>query len=236
MPVGKKVELTATDHFKLGGYRADPTAQPNGGVVVLQEIFGVNHHIRAVCDRFAAEGYVALAPALFDRQQRGFECGYTAEEFSVARGIIEKADRELMLRDIQAAIDELEGVGPVSVVGFCLGGTLAFAAAGQLTGITSAVAYYGGRIAAMADLRPRVPVLMHFGEKDQMIPVIDVRTIQAKRPDCVIYLYKEAEHGFSCDERATFHRASAKLAWQRSLAFLKEARANVSQLSKMSQK
>ena len=164
--MGKQFSLTSADKFQLGAYRADPSEPANGGIVVIQEIFGVNHHIRAVCDRFAQEGYVALAPALFDRQEKNFESGYTPDEIANARKFVANPDWGAMLKDAQAAIDDLKKVGPVAIVGFCMGGTVAFLAACRLTGLSAAVCYYGGQIAKNADEKPKVPMLMHFGEKD----------------------------------------------------------------------
>lgn len=218
--MGKHFTLTAADQFKLGAYRADPKGTPKGAIVVIQEIFGVNSHIRHVCDRFAEDGYVAVAPALFDRQQRDFESGYSPDEIANARKFIAKPDWDAMLRDTQAAIDEVKSVGPVAIVGYCLGGSIAFLAATRLSGLSAAVAYYGGRIVANADETPRCPVQMHFGEQDQSIPMSDVETIKQKRPDCEIYVYKDAGHGFSCDERPSYHPQSAAIAGERTHAFL----------------
>ncbi len=221
--MGKSLNLTASDGHGLGAYRADPSGKPIGGVVVIQEIFGVNHHIRAVCDRFAQEGYAAVAPALFDRQVREFESGYSPEEIEKARKFVANPDWDAMLRDTAAAIAELEGVGPVHIVEFCMGGTITFLAATRLSGLTAASGYYGGRIVAFADEKPRIPTQLHFGEKDQSIPMTDVETIKQKRPDCDIHVYKDAGHGFHCDERGSFHEPSSKTAWQRTLAWLQQA-------------
>ena len=217
--MGKQFTLTAADSQKLGAYRADPKGTPKGGVVVIQEIFGVNNHIRSVCDRFAEEGYVAVAPALFDRQTPGFECGYTPAEIEKARGFIAKPDWDAMLRDTDAAIKELASVGPVGIVGFCMGGSVAFMAATRLSGLKCAVAYYGGYIAKVADEKPKCPVQMHFGEQDQGIPASDVEAIKQKRPDCEIYTYAGAGHGFHCDERGSFNKDASALAWGRTKDF-----------------
>lgn len=218
--MGETITLRAGDGHELGAYRATPDGGAKGALVVIQEIFGVNHHIRAVCDRLAGEGYVAIAPALFDRTQRDFQSGYTPEEVAVARGFIASPDMDAMLCDTQAAIDEATKAGPVGVIGFCLGGSLAFLAATRLDGVKAAVGYYGGRIAAAADEVPRAPAQLHFGEKDAGIPLSDVETIKAKRPDCEIFVYAGAQHGFNCDERASYDAASASAAWARSLTFL----------------
>jgi len=168
--VGQDIKLTASDGFKLGGYRADPAGTPKAAIVVIQEIFGVNHHIRAVCDRLADEGYVAIAPSIFDRVERNFQCGYSPEEVAVARKFVANPDWAAMLRDTQAAIDAVKDVGPVGIIGFCLGGSVAYAAATKLSGLSAAIGYYGGAIVRFADDKPKVPTQLHFGEKDAGIP------------------------------------------------------------------
>jgi carboxymethylenebutenolidase len=217
--VGHPIKLTASDGFQLGGYRADPATAPKAALVVIQEIFGVNHHIRNVCDRFASAGYVAVAPAIFDRIERDFQSGYSPDEVAVARKFVANPDWTAMLRDVQAAIDSVKSVGPVGIVGFCLGGSVAYAAATKLTGLSAAVGYYGGAIVRFADDNPGVPTMLHFGEKDAGIPVSDVETIRAKQPDLEVHVYPGAQHGFSCDERASYDKASADIAWHRTLAF-----------------
>ncbi len=217
--MGKHLSLTTTDNHSLGAYRADPSGKPKGAMVVAQEIFGVNSHIRNVCDRLAAAGYVAIAPALFDRFVRDFESGYSPDEIAHARSFLGKIDWPKMLLDVQAGIDEVKSAGPVGVIGFCMGGSVAFLAATRLSGLSASVAYYGGQIVKFADETPKCPVQMHFGETDASIPMSDVEIIKQKRPDCEIYTYA-AGHGFNCDERASFDEASAKLAWERTLAFL----------------
>ena len=205
--MGKDIELTAGDGFKLGGYRAEPTGAPKAAVVVIQEIFGVNHHIRAVCDRFAAEGYVAIAPAIFDRIERNFQSGYSPDEVAVARKFVANPDWDAMLRDTQAAIDAVKDAGPVGIVGFCLGGSVAYAAATKLSGLRAAVGYYGGAVVRFADDKPKVPTELHFGEKDAGIPLSDVEIIRSKRPEVEINLYPGAQHGFGCDERGELRQA-----------------------------
>jgi carboxymethylenebutenolidase len=202
--VGQDISLTASDGFKLGGYRAEPAGAPKGAIVVIQEIFGVNHHIRSVCDRLAAEGYVAIAPSIFDRIQPNFQCGYTPDEVTNARKFIANPDFPAMLRDTQAAIDAVKNVGPVGIIGFCLGGS---------------IGYYGGAVVRFADDKPKVPTQLHFGEKDAGIPLSDVETIKSKRPEVEVFIYPGAQHGFHCDERASYDKASADVAWPRSLAF-----------------
>jgi carboxymethylenebutenolidase len=217
--VGQDINLTASDGFKLGGYRADPAGAPKAAIVVIQEIFGVNHHIRSVCDRLAAEGYVVIAPSIFDRTHPNFQCGYSPDEIANARTFIANPDWPAMLRDTQAAIDAVKDVGPVGIIGFCLGGSIAYAAATKLAGLSAAVGYYGGAVVRFADDKPQVPTQLHFGEKDAGIPLTDVETIKAKRPEVAVHIYPGAQHGFHCDERASYDKASADIAWPRSLAF-----------------
>jgi carboxymethylenebutenolidase len=219
--LGQHFSLVASDSFKLGAYRAEPSGTAKGGIVVVQEIFGVNHHIRAVCDRLAGEGYAAVAPALFDRQQPNFECGYSPDEIANARKFVANPDWGAMMKDVQAAIYDAKKGGPTAIIGFCLGGSLAFLAAAKLSGLSAAIGYYGGQIVKNADEKPKVPTQLHFGEKDASIPMSDVDIIKQKRGgDCEIYVYPGAQHGFHCDERGSYDEASSKLAWQRSMAFL----------------
>lgn len=217
--MGRSIRLTASDGFDLGAYRADPAGSARGGVVVLQEIFGVNGHVRSVCDRLAAEGYSAVAPALFDRFLPGFGSGYSPEEVAEARKHIGRLDWEAVMRDTAAATDLLRREGPVAAIGFCLGGSVSYLAAVRLPDLAAAICYYGGQILRFADDAPHCPVQMHFGEQDHAIPAADVEAIRAKRPECEIHFYP-AGHGFNCDERASFDAPSATRAWGRSMAFL----------------
>ena len=217
--MGQDIKLTASDNFQLGGYRADPAGAPKAAVVVIQEIFGVNHHIRSVCDRLAGEGCVAIAPAIFDRIEPNFTSGYSPDEVAVARKFVADPDWAAMLRDTQAAIDAVRNDGPVGIIGFCLGGSVAYAAATKLSGLSAAIGYYGGAIVRFADDKPKVPTQLHFGEKDAGIALTDVETIKAKRPDVEIHVYPGAQHGFHCDERASYDNTSADIAWPRSMAF-----------------
>ena len=217
--MGQDITLTASDGFKLGAYRADPAGTAKAAIVVIQEIFGVNHHIRSVCDRLASAGYVAIAPAIFDRSQPNFQCGYSPDEVANARKFIANPDWAAMLCDTQAAIDAVKSVGPVGIIGFCLGGSVAYAAAAKLSGLSAAVGYYGGVIVRFADDKPKVPTQLHFGEKDAGISLADVETIKSKRPEVEVFIYPDAQHGFHCDERASYDKTSADSAWPRSLGF-----------------
>jgi carboxymethylenebutenolidase len=219
--MGSKVEHKAADGFKLAGYRAAPAGASKGGLVVIQEIFGVNHHIRAVTDRFAAEGYTALAPALFDRAEHGIDIGY--DEAAMKRGVKLRAAIKLedTMLDVAAAIRSLKGAGKIAVVGYCWGGSLAFLSATRLSGLACTVGYYGGMIAAHAQEKPKVPVMLHFGEHDHGIPMSDVEKIKAARPEMKIFTY-DAGHGFSCDERPSFDKASHEKALNRTPGFFEE--------------
>ena len=217
--MGQDINLTASDGFKLGGYRADPAGTPKAAIVVIQEIFGVNHHIRSVCDRLAAAGYVAIAPSIFDRITPNFQCGYTPDEVANARKFVANPDWAAMLRDTQAAIDAVQDVGPVGIIGFCLGGSVAFVAATRLSGLKAAIGYYGGAVVRFADETPKVPTQLHFGEKDAGIPLTDVETVKAKRPDVEVFIYPGAQHGFHCDERPSYDKASSDFAWPSSIEF-----------------
>ncbi len=221
--MGKHFSLVASDSFKLGAYQAEPSGAAKGGIVVIQEIFGVNHHIRAVCDRLAAQGYAAIAPALFDRQQPNFESGYSPDEIANARKFVANPDWGAMMRDTQAAIDAAGKFGPAAIVGFCMGGSIAFLAAAKLNGLSAAIGFYGGQIAKNADEKPKLPVQLHFGEKDASIPMSDVEIIKQKRGgDCEIYVYPDAQHGFNCEERGSYNEAAAKLGRERAREFLQK--------------
>lgn len=213
------ITLTASDGFELGAYRADPEGTPRGGIVVIQEIFGVNAHIRSICDRLAADGYAAIAPALFDRVERDFESGYSPEEVERARGFLANPDWDAFLLDTDAAKAALAESGEVGIVGFCLGGSVAFLAATRLDGFSASVGFYGGRIAAHADETPRCPTQLHYGSEDHGIPMSNVETVRSARPDVEIFVYEGAGHGFNCDPRPSYHPEAAKLAWVRTMSF-----------------
>ncbi len=218
--MGTAIELTSPDGFRLSAYRAEPAGTPRGGLVVVQEIFGVNAHIRSVCDGYAADGYLAVAPALFDRYQRGVDWGYSPEDIARGREVRAQADAAAALMDIVAARDAAAKAGPVGIVGYCWGGFIAWLAAARVDGFAGAIAYYGGGMPDAAGEQPRCPVLAHFGEQDAMIPVAGVRALAAAHPAMEVHLYA-AGHGFNCDQRASFDPAAAAVARERSLAFLR---------------
>jgi len=212
--------LQAADGHRLAAYRAVPAGKPRGALVVVQEIFGVNSHIRAVADGYAADGWLAIAPAMFDRVERGIELGYTPADIERGRELKGGCSNDHALLDIAAAVDTVRSAGKVAVIGYCWGGTLAWLAACRQPGLSAAVSYYGGGIGEMIDLTPRCPVLAHFGERDASIPLSVPEALRTAHPDVEIHIYP-AGHGFNCDQRGSFDAASAKLARERSLAFLK---------------
>lgn len=216
--MGQDITLTSKDGFKFGAYRADPSGKPRGAIVVIQEIFGVNNHIRRVTDSFAAQGYVAVAPALFDRHEKNIQLGYGEKDIEAGRNIRPKIPLEQNLADTQAAIDYAKQFGKVGIVGYCFGGSVAFLAATRLNGVAAAVGYYGGMVAAHAGEKPKVPTMLHFGDQDASIPMSDVEKVQKARPDVQTFVY-HAGHGFHCDERGSYSAESSKVAADRTLKF-----------------
>ena len=224
MMVGEWTELTAADGHCLDMYAARPRGKPKGAIVVLQEIFGVNDHIRSVCDRLSEAGFVAGAPALFDRMRRSYQTGYDQKDVSQGMELMSRFDFGRAEVDISAAIDALKADGKVSILGFCLGGSLAYKMATMSSEIASASCYYGGRIADYADDAPRCPVLLHYGESDPSIPPENVETVRRKQPNLPLFVYP-AGHGFNCDARAAFEPESAKLAWARTMSMFERVSA-----------
>ena len=212
--------LNADDGHTFDAYVCRPQNTPKGVVMVLQEIFGVNGHIREVCQRFADEGFLAVAPALFDRQQRGFEAGYSDDDVARSRAFLKDLDFEAACRDMAAVVTEFQGEGRVGVVGFCLGGSLAYLAAARDERLAASICYYGRLIPDFAeDETPRCPTILHFGETDDTIPIDNVDLVREVQPDLPVYLYP-AGHGFNCDHRSAYDESSASLAWGRTLALL----------------
>ena len=217
--MGRRLTLTADDGHSLGAYRADASGTARGGIVVLQEIFGVNVHIRDVCDRFAADGFTCIAPALYDRSShKDCELGYEAEDMAAGRKLREEFSWDDSVRDVAATVAVLSCEGlKVGSVGYCWGGTISFLAGVRL-GVSAAVVYYGGQIIPYRNERARCPMLMHFGEHDAGIPLSDVEQIRAAQPDAAVHIY-DAGHGFNCDRRGSYDEAAAKLARQRTIDF-----------------
>ena len=214
--MGNMIELSAADGFRPAAYLAEPTGKPRGGLVVIQEIFGLTRHIRALADQYAAQGYLSVAPGIFDRIERNVDVPYS----DMARGYayMQKTHLAQVMLDIDAGVARVRGAGKVGVVGYCWGGMLAYLAAARLK-VDAAIAYYGGGIDKHLDEKPRVPVLFHYGEKDTHIPLATVDKVRAAVPGATFHLYP-AEHGFNCTDRASYEPKSAQLAFQRSLEFL----------------
>jgi carboxymethylenebutenolidase len=217
--MGQWVELKASDGFTLQAYRAEASGTRRGALVVVQEVFGVNSHIRSVCDGYAKDGYLAIAPALFDRAQRGVELGYTDADIARGRDLKGKVTIDQALLDVTSARDAVAGAGKVGIVGYCWGGFVTWMAAARVPGFACAIPYYGGGMLENMNEQPKCPVLAHFGRTDQHIPVEGVQKLAAAHPEAKVHVY-DAGHGFNCDQRGSYEAASAKLARERSLEFL----------------
>ncbi len=214
--------LQAEDGHELDAYVARPAGEPIAGLVVIQEVFGVNAHVRSVADSYAKDGFLAVAPALFDRIERGVDLKYEGEDMQKAMTLARQVNMDNLLKDTAAAINYARSQTgkKTGIIGYCLGGSIAWLAASRLN-VDAAVGYYGGYIAQYAAEQPKCPVMLHFGKKDTHISEESVEKIQSAHPEVPIYLY-DAGHGFNCDARASYDLPSAKLARERSLAFLKE--------------
>jgi carboxymethylenebutenolidase len=218
--MGNVVKVKASDGFTFDAYKAVPTGPVRGAIVVLQEIFGVNAHIRRVTESFAEIGYIAVAPALFDRVQKGTELTYSDSDFDAAMALWKSSSQEDALKDVAASIDAVseEGQGKVGVVGYCWGGALSFIASGNLPGIKATVSYYGN-VPAHLDVKPKVPLMMHFSEHDKHVSIDAVPAIRELYPQAQVYTY-DADHGFNTLPRKTYQKESADLALERTLGFL----------------
>jgi carboxymethylenebutenolidase len=219
------INLTAADGFSARAYVAEPKGQARGAVVVLQEIFGVNSHIRSVADRFAAEGYLAVAPSTFDRVKPGVEMGYTEADMKAGfelKTAVDALPGKGVLQDIQAAIDYAAKTsgGKVGITGFCWGGLLTWRSACLLNGLSAAVAYYGGGVTSEEEIarQPKCPVMAHFGDQDHWIPLEGVAAFSKAHPEIEVHVY-QANHGFNCDQRGSYNQAAADTARERTLAF-----------------
>jgi carboxymethylenebutenolidase len=219
--MARTTQIKASDGHQLDAYVAEPTGKPRGLVVVVQEIFGVNSHIRSVADGYAADGYLAIAPAMFDRAQRNYDTGYMQPEIAAGVEIMKKLDWDKAMLDVQAAMAHGKAAGKAGIVGYCWGGAVAWVASARVPGLAAAVCYYGGAIPSFADEKPRCPVMLHFGETDQSIPLEKAKQVAAKHPEAITHYYP-AGHGFNCDQRGSYHEPSAKLARERSLAFFRK--------------
>jgi len=220
--MSENISLRASDGHELDAYVAQPEGTPIAGLVVVQEIFGVNGHIRSVADGYARDGFLAVAPALFDRIERGVELGYEGADLQRAMSFVPKLDMEKALLDVEAAMKYAAASTSkkVGIIGYCFGGTLAWIAAARLHP-AAAVGYYGGRIGNYAQESPQCPVMLHFGRQDAHIPPEEVDKVRSAQPNVEIWWY-DAGHGFNCDARGSYDAAAARLARQRSLEFLKK--------------
>ncbi len=216
--MGEMVILTAADGHALDAFLARPAGEPKGRVVVIQEIFGVNAHIREVCEGYAADGYVALAPAKFDRAEQGVELGDVADGVAKGRALRAEIPWNAAEADVAAARDYLAGEGPVAIVGYCWGGSVVFLGA-TMGGFACASGYYGGQIIDIHDRKPQAPTMLHFGTEDAGIPMSDVDSIRTAHPEAIIHIYEGAGHGFNCDHRGSYHAESAATARVRTLEF-----------------
>jgi carboxymethylenebutenolidase len=220
--MGSKIKLTASDGHQFAAYFSEPKAPFHSAIVVIQEIFGVNSHIRSVVDDYAGQGFYAIAPALFDRVQPDLQLTYEQPEIARGREAAGKIKLDTALLDVAAAIQhaaQVPSITKVGVLGFCWGGTLAWLAATRLNP-AAVVGYYGGLIAKYAAEIPRCPVLLHFGAKDAHIGPAEISAIKQAHPDIPIFVY-DAGHGFNCDQRKDYHQPSASLARQRTLDFFR---------------
>jgi len=215
--MGETIQLKAADGFGFSAYTAGPKTATRG-IVVIQEIFGVNHHIRDMADRFAALGYAVVAPALFDRAQRGVELGYTQDDIGKGRDLRMKLSDPQVMLDVEAAAAHLSGK-KLGIVGYCFGGTVAWWGATRTTKFAASSCWYGGGIPGTKDEKPNCPVQMHFGEKDGSILMSDVDAVRAAQPKVEVNVYMGAQHGFGCDERGSFSKPDYELAQQRTLEF-----------------
>lgn len=219
--MGTMIELTAGDGHKLAAYRAEPKGKARGAVVVIQEIFGVNSHIRSVADGYAADGYLAIAPALFDRVKPNVELGYSADDIAAGIALKEKSTLDAAMRDVEAACKAVSSAGKIGIVGYCWGGFISWMASAKVPGLACAAPYYGGGILDNANIAPKCPVMAHFGERDSMIPVAGVKKLATQHASQQIHIYP-ADHGFNCDQRGSYDAPSAKLARQRTLEFFRK--------------
>lgn len=220
--MGERITLRAADGHTLGAYVARPAGEPIAGLVVIQEIFGVNAHIRSVADGYANDGFLAVAPALFDRVERDVELGYEGPDMQKAMSFIPRLDIDKAVIDIGAALDFARKTSGkrCGVIGYCLGGTLAWLAGTRLRP-DAVVGYYGGRIGNYAGEKPTAPVMLHFGRKDTHIPAEEVEKVHAAHPEVEIYWY-DAGHAFNCEPRPSYNPEAARLARERSVGFLKK--------------
>ena len=214
------LELKSIDDHKFSAYLSQPKDKPIGGLVILQEIFGVNTHIQETANFFSDKGYLTIAPSLFDRSERNVSLSYDEDSVIKGRNLKSLCDKNA-LKDIEAAISLVSSAGKVGVIGYCWGGSLSWRIACKNTNLSAAVCYYGGDIPNLKELKPKCNVLTHFGELDQGIPIANVRVFKEAKPEVLTYTYP-ADHGFNCNHRRQYSEVSSKVALDRTLKFLKK--------------
>ena len=214
--MGESIRATASDGHEFDIYLAQSQGTPRGGIVLVQEIFGVNNHIKSVAEKFASNGYLVGAPSLFDRVKPDIQLGYTIEDVTRGKELKEISGNERPLIDIEATLSIVRSAGNVAVVGYCWGGTLAWLSACQVDGFSAAVSYYGGGIGELTSMQPKCPFIFHFGEQDHGIPITEINSLKQAHPECPIYIYP-AGHGFNCEQRDSFHLTSSKIAFERTI-------------------
>lgn len=220
--MGNHIELVASDGHRFAAYVAEPKDAAHGAIVIAPEIFGINAHIRSVADDYAAEGFLAIAPALFDRVQRGFETGYEPDDIQAGIELMNRIDIADAIRDTQAAVEHAASAGRVGLVGYCWGGVIAWVGAARIDGLSASVAYYGGGIPKYAGEAPRCPLMCHFGELDTSPTPEQARDAVGRHPGIEAHFYAGAGHGFNCDMRGSYNATASKLARERSLAFFRQ--------------
>jgi carboxymethylenebutenolidase len=218
---GKMISMTMGDGAAIGVYHVEPEGTRRGGLVLIQEIFGVTDHIKELCDGYAADGYEVLTPSLYDRESPGFQASYNPEDFQKAISLARTEHPfDLSIADTQVCVEALRGKGPVFITGYCYGGSVAWAAACRVNGLNASSGYYGGNIAQMAEETPKCPTILHFGKHDDHVPPSVGDTVKALHPEVETYVY-DAGHGFNSDRRADYNEACARLARERTLALFR---------------
>ena len=214
------LKITAKDNHQFAAYISQPSGKPKAGIVIIQEIFGVNAHIKEVTDLYASKGYLCIAPSLFDRIEKNVNLSYDDSGVTKGRNLKELCDK-YSLKDLEASISVVSSAGKVGVIGYCWGGSLSWRIGCEISNLSASVCYYGGDIPKLKDLKPNCNVLTHFGELDKGIPINEVKIFEKTRPEVLTYTYP-ADHGFNCDHRSQFNKKCASIALDRTLKFLEK--------------
>jgi carboxymethylenebutenolidase len=216
--MAETIKLQADDGHEFDAYHVEAEGQRKGGLVLVMEIFGVNAHIRELAHDFARHGYEVLAPAMYDRAERGVDLGYTPETITQGRALRDRIGWDVPMKDVAAAAAWLGSRGKVGVVGYCFGGSIAWLSACRVPGLAAAVGYYGTAVIQFMGETPRCPTMLHFGDKDASIPVVEVEKLKAIHPEVEVHRY-DADHGFRSDRRVNYDETASRLADGRTLAF-----------------